>query len=71
MKLRHDREACRRTEDKDRGCRWACSHTQAGTQAHKETSTQRGSTCPSGQKRTQETTKNMAVSKGPASVPPC
>lgn len=24
-----------------------------------------------GQKRTQETTKNVAVSKGPASLPPC
>lgn len=26
---------------------------------------------PGGQKRTQETTKNVAVSKGPASLPPC
>lgn len=26
---------------------------------------------PGGQKRTQETTQNVAVSKGPASLPPC
>lgn len=44
---------------------------QARTQAHRETRTLRGGTCPGGQKRTQETTENMAVSKGPASPFSC